>query len=386
MRQTEVGVKVKQEVHQIQPYVQTNLHGAGVRSDVQAESDRHSPLMSVTKSNLKSDKREYWIDAVRSFACLCVLMSHSPIPSTEGGRIVLPVYNFFAVSGASILFFMISGALVLYRQQEFLLFIKKRVSRIFFPMVLWTLISLVVECFEGKAEWGDMFGKILMIPFAPQVGTYWFIYVIFGIYLLTPLLSTWLAHTSKREVEFVLGLWGITLLFPFIGDGCVKIMINFSHGYFYYFYGYLGFAVLGYYLRKYVTWMNMDWRKKVVPLGLFMVFLIVYPTNLIPHSVLQDRMALHTVILASFHFLIIKHTHFSTKMKKFVYVFAQHSFGIYLVHILVMRSVLWPILEPIEINHVIAVPLITLMTALISFLLVWVIGKVVPYSKYIVGV
>ena len=64
-------------------------------------------------------KREYWIDAVRSFACICVLMTHSPIPSTVEGRTFIPIYNFVAVGGASILFFMISGALVLYRRQEF---------------------------------------------------------------------------------------------------------------------------------------------------------------------------------------------------------------------------------------------------------------------------
>ena len=73
-------------------------------------------------------------------------------------------------------------------------------------------------------------------------------------------------------------------------------------------------------------------------------------------------------------------------MKKIVYQFARHSFGIYLVHILVMRSVLWPILEPMQINHAIAIPLITFLTALFSFLVVWGIGKVVPFSKYIVGV
>lgn len=135
-------------------------------------------------------EREFWIDAIRSFACICVLMTHAPIPSTTAGRFAIPVYNFVAVGGASILFFMISGALVLYKRQEFFSFILKRISRIVLPMVVWTIVSLGVACVEGKMEWCQMPGKILMIPFSPQVGTYWFIYVIFGIYLLTPILST----------------------------------------------------------------------------------------------------------------------------------------------------------------------------------------------------
>lgn len=105
----------------------------------------------------------------------------------------------------------------------------------------------------------------------------------------------------------------------------------------------------------------------------------IYPTNLISHAVLQDRLALPAVLLAFCYFLFLKHIPISNVLKKCVYQFAQHSFGIYLVHILVMRSVLWPIFEPLHINHAIAIPLITFLTALLSFIIVWGIGKVVPF-------
>lgn len=330
--------------------------------------------------------RQYWIDAVRSFACICVLMTHSPIPSTVEGRIFIPVYNFCAVGGASILFFMISGALVLYKRQEFFSFIKKRISRIVLPMVIWTIVSLIVACLEGKLEWNEMLDKIWMIPFAPQVSTYWFIYVIFGIYLLTPIISTWLANTERREVEVMLLFWACTLLFPFIQSENILRMKSFDGGCFYYFYGYLGFAVLGYYLRKYVNFERCTWRLAVTPFIIIACTMAIYPTNLISHAVLQDRLALPAVLLAFCYFLFLKHIPISNVLKKCVYQFAQHSFGIYLVHILVMRSVLWPIFEPLHINHAIAIPLITFLTALLSFIIVWGIGKVVPFSKYIVGV
>ena len=331
-------------------------------------------------------EREYWIDLVRSFACICVLMTHSPIPSTVSGRMFIPVCNFIAVGGASILFFMISGALVLYRRQEFFTFIKKRISRIVLPMVIWTIISLSVACLEGKMTWTDMADKIWLIPFAPQVGTYWFIYVIFGIYLLTPILSTWLINTNRREVEMMLLLWGCSLVFPFFPFEFVSRMKAFDGGYFYYFYGYLGFAVLGYYLRRYINFEKCSWWLILVPLSIIVCVMAIYPTNIISHAVLQNRLALPAVLLAISYFMLLKHVPMTNQMKKIVYQFARHSFGIYLVHILVMRSVLWPILEPMQINHVIAIPMITFLTASISFIVVWGIGKVVPFSKYIVGV
>ena len=313
-------------------------------------------------------------------------MTHAPIPSTIGGRMFIPAYNFVAVGGASILFFMISGALVLYKRQEFFTFIKKRISRIVLPMVIWTIISLIVACLEGKMTWWEMSNKIWKIPFAPQVSTYWFIYVIFGIYLLTPVVSTWLANTNRKEVEVVLLIWGATLIFPFIPSEYVHPMVAFNGGVFYYFYGFLGFALFGYYLRKYVNWEDRTWRLVGAPLIIIACVMAIYPTDIISHGVLQDRMALPAVLLAGSYFLLLKHVPLSSRMKKIVYQFARHSFGIYLVHILVMRSFLWPILEPMQINHAVAIPLITFLTALFSFLLVWGIGKAVPYSKYIVGV
>lgn len=330
--------------------------------------------------------REYWIDAVRSFACICVLMTHSPIPSTIDGRMFIPVYNFVAVGGASILFFMISGALVLYKRQEFFTFIKKRISRIVLPMVIWTIISLIVACVEGKMEWNQIVGKILLIPFFPQVDTYWFIYVIFGIYLLTPIVSTWLANTERKEVEMMLLIWGSTLIFPFIQSEFVHRVLAFNGGIFYYFYGFLGFALLGYYLRRYVNFRKCIWQLMVAPLIIIVCVMAIYPTNIISHAILQDRMALPAVLLASSYFLLLKHVPISSRIKKIVYQFARHSFGIYLVHILIMRSVLWPIFEPMQISHVIAIPMITFLTAFFSFLVVWGIGKTVPFSKYIVGV
>jgi surface polysaccharide O-acyltransferase-like enzyme len=210
--------------------------------------------------------------------------------------------------------------------------------------------------------------------------------VIFGIYLLTPIVSTWLANTGKREVEMMLILWGCTLVLPFVPLEFVCQMKAFDEGFLYYFYGYFGFAVLGYYLRRYVNFEKCTWRLVMAPLIIIVCVMLIYPTNIISHAVLQDRLAFPAVFLAICYFVMLKHVSMTNQIKKVVYQFARHSFGIYLVHILVMRSVLWPILEPLQIHHVIAIPMITLLTAFLSFIVVWGIGKVVPYSKYIVGV
>ena len=66
-----------------------------------------------TKENTDNVKnREYWIDAVRSFACLCVITTHAPIPNGSDGQSFISPFNYYAMGGASILFFMISGFVI----------------------------------------------------------------------------------------------------------------------------------------------------------------------------------------------------------------------------------------------------------------------------------
>lgn len=330
--------------------------------------------------------REYWIDAVRSFACLCVITTHAPIPGDYNYQGTIAFTNYFSVAGASILFFMISGALVLYKEKPVFPFLKKRISRIVLPMVIWTIISLLIEYFLGDLSGSELIDHIIKIPFAPQVGTYWFIYVIFGIYLVTPILASWLSRASKREVEFYLALWGITLFLPYINvftDFFSKI-ISYSHGYLYLFYGYLGFAVLGYYLRKYINIKKLNIRHILYIIFVLSLPIILYNIKSIPHGIVQHRMTINIALLSICYFLIIKHIKFNAFWSNILYDFAQHSFGIYLVQIIVMRKILWPLIALLNLNYIIQIPLVVLLTALCSYIVVHIISKL-PYSKYIVG-
>ena len=326
--------------------------------------------------------RLYWIDAIRSFACLCVITTHAPIPHWSNEAFWVAIYNFFAIAGASILFFMISGALVLYKPKPVVPFLKKRLSRIVFPMVFWTVISLLIKVLADEKTWPEFWKHILKIPFGPQESTYWFIYVIFGIYLVTPILATWLERCSKRDLQLYLGIWGVTLLIPYFEP--LKVMVHFSHGYLYHFYGFLWFAVMGYYIRRYV---NIP-RYKPVHISVF-VLLVVMPAILyltpMPHGAIQNRMALHVVGLCVCYFVILKHLKYSDKMKHICYNFAQHSFGIYLVHDLVVRRMVWPSLIGFNLPFAIQIPLTVFLTALLSYLIVKLFSYL-PYSKYLVGV
>lgn len=332
------------------------------------------------------EQRLYWIDAIRSFACICVITTHAPIPSSGDGEWIIAISNYFSVCGASILFFMISGALVLFKERQFVPFIKTRLSRIAIPMLIWSIVSLLISFCQNEISSKEMIESICMIPFVPQVGTYWFIYVVFGIYLLTPFISSWLSHASKKDVEFYLVIWSLTLLLPYVKLTFpqMEAMTKMHSGYLFPFNGYLGFAILGFYLRKWCNIQNLKKWHILVVIALIVLPAFLYKCPSIPHNVIQNRLSINVAALSVCYFLIIKHLRFSDRVNRFLYDFAQHSFGIYLIQMIIMRRILWPILAPLSIHYAFQIPLIVVLTASISYLVVHLISKF-PFSKYIVG-
>ena len=122
---------------------------------------------------------------------------------------------------------------------------------------------------------------------------------------------------------------------------------------------------------------------------MYFVALVILPGLLyltpLDHGIIQHRMALHVVALCVAYFIILKHLNYSDTAKRICYNFAQHSFGIYLVHIIVLCKMIWPLMEVLDLHYALQVPLTTLMTAAISYLIVKLFSFL-PYSKYLVGV
>jgi len=331
------------------------------------------------------ENRLYWIDAIRSFACLCVLTLHAYVPGgTNGARIVGGI-NYYVQAGF-ILFFMISGSLVLYEPKKFFPFMKQRLLRIALPMVIWTIITLLIGCFTGMMDWHDLPKAIMLIPFGPQYGTYWFIYVLFGIYIVTPILSLWLERCSRNELRVILALGAIALATPYLAmiDNDFAEVVSLSQGWLYYLNGYLWLAVMGYYLRRYVNISQFKWWHFVL-----LIIIVALPIGhfifKMPPRLLQDRLSINVVLLCCAYFIIIKHIRLSDRMKRIVYNFAQHSFGIYLIHKQLMNFVILPLMPESFSTHYIFVYIAVVTTeVVVCYTIVHLLSKL-PYSKYFIG-
>jgi surface polysaccharide O-acyltransferase-like enzyme len=206
-------------------------------------------------------ERDISLDVVRCLACMMVVLMHSPMPDIGTPGVVLSAVSLATVPCIG-LFFMVSGALLLPAKDDTESFLKRRFTKILWPTFIWSLFYLLVKLVTDEVfELKDLLKGIISMPFSAQGhGVMWFMYVLAGLYLLTPILSPWIKSATKRQLQFYLLLWLITMCYPLLQY--VVTVNNTQTGALFYFSGYVGYFVLGYYLRNYPLKLNS--RKALV--------------------------------------------------------------------------------------------------------------------------
>lgn len=232
-----------------------------------------------------SANRIVWLDFTRLVAMWTVVCCHccdpfnfypEPLPPNIG-----EIKLWGAIWGAALrpcvpLFVMITGALLLPVKMEAGAFYRRRIGRVLWPFLLWSIIyalfpwltgvlgaapSFILHFFPYSGEdvmsqsLGVSLGYIAQIPlnFSPVAVHMWYIYLLIGLYLYMPVFSAWVAQASERAKLWFLLAWGVTTLLPYyftyvspyLWGGCSW---NAFHG-LYYFAGFNGYLLLGHYLR-----------------------------------------------------------------------------------------------------------------------------------------
>lgn len=286
-------------------------------------------------------QRILYLDIIRILACLMVIFTHSPQPHSAHSLILSSISLLAAPSIG--LFFMVSGALLLPVSQPTNMFLKHRLTKIVIPILFWSLFYLLIHYFKTN-DLEELFISIISIPFSAQgCAVFWFVYVLIGLYLMAPIISAWLQKASKREIEFYLLLWLITMCYPIISS-FIRVNDEVS-GILYYFAGYVGYFVLGYYLHNYIKHWNI-WiltAMYILPLGYAVVCKL--SEFKVDFYIVFWYLSISVVTMCVALFMYIKELFSSaklnTKLKKCIIDFSNYSFGIYLIHFFIIRDVLW---------------------------------------------
>lgn len=250
---------------------------------------------------IENKPRIVWADLLRLIAIFMVICSHSADPFNVSPEArANPDYNFWgSIYGVFMrpcvpLFAMLTGMLLLPIKENMGRFYRKRIPRVAVPFILWSLFynlfpwitgvlgidrSLLSTMFAYAGDapsqtFSDSLHNVLLIPFNFSIYTthLWYIYMLIDLYLFLPIFSTWVAQASDKQKKVFLVLWAFSLFFPYLkefvthnlGGACAWN----DFGILYYFSGYIGYLLLGHYLK------NAQQRfsaKNVVPLSLIAI-------------------------------------------------------------------------------------------------------------------
>lgn len=326
-------------------------------------------------------QRILYLDLLRIIACVMIVFMHSQRPGMGIPAWFLSGSSYITAAGIG-LFFMISGALILGKAKtltegqelDIFPFLKHRLLKIIIPLAFWSLLYWSLSSIDSSG-----------------LGVMWFLGTIGGLYLLSPILLRWLQHASLREVELYLCIWVISLLYPFI-----KLIMLVNEGdtsWIYYFHGYVGYFILGYYLST----APLERLRKYFEAfaALFFLFSICVPCFVLYSGIEVDfyslfwYLGLPVALQCVAWFVGFRKLEgqlfltFAAQTSKISKLSAM-TFGIYLSHILVLRVGLWNVSWLLGTTGILYMILCTIITFLFSSFLVMIIGKL-PGGKWIVG-
>ncbi|WP_179348063.1 acyltransferase [Winogradskyella pacifica] len=334
---------------------------------------------------MKTSDRLLWIDYLRFIACFFVIMVHVP---EIGSGIYEKVYTYISRIAVPI-FFMMSGFLTLPYNGNLRQLFKKRLTRLFFPFLFWSIIYAIIPYFYSEIDVIGMVRKVFYIPLKLTAPHLWYMYSIIGLTLITPIISPWLKIASNKQLLFFLAIWLVTLFFPYLQLIDLDIEMNEWNSIYtlYYFSGYLGYFVLGFYLKKIIIETSqVKYFISFLSIILFSFFIVFTLTKYTQATIEITRYLTINIALFSIGvFMIFKRLPFSIKrLDAIVLSVSKTSFGIYLGHELILRRLVMPFFNLDPFFNVFSRPVITFITLLITYLIILGISKL-PYSKYLIG-
>lgn len=332
--------------------------------------------------------RIVWIDILRIIGLFAVIMMHiiGNTINTYGGLSLSANYIFVVIAilleFAVPLFIMISGMIFLSRNISFKDMFKKYILKILLViMIIGTSMIITEELFINKTFSLDLLQKVFIRLITGDIWAHmWYLYLIIGLYLITPVLNIITANIKQDDYKiFLIFLFSLTIVISTLNDIFnIKIAFNTIEisGYlFYYFYGY--------YLYKY------DISNKFKIVNYLISFLsIIYVFYLAKKNASLTLLFGYTTfipfIFASSLVLLFKNKDINLKTKNFIHSIGMCNLGIYVLHQLFINI----IFKVLKIKYIVSYPCLgliiyTIIVFTVSYICSYLLRKNLLIRKYL---
>lgn len=334
-----------------------------------------------------------WLDNSRILAMFAVVLLHAAGPVVVGSDIGTDYWwigNLYdsMVRWCVPVFIMISGALLLdtNKKEDLNTFYTKRISKIFIPIIFWTVFYLMWASLKGAIKGQPLSLSDLTASLLSGTPHYhmWFLYMIATLYLFVPFLRKIVASSTRKEL---IVFSGISLMLSAINDVAdifrpekTTIFINL-------FLSYVPYFVIGHLIRtsdrshpKKILWAVFLISSTLTAVGLFVVskkisleagmyFYSFLSATVIPMSISA------ILILKSYSRPII-----TTNITKKI---STLTLGVYLIHPVFLETISRTGYGASDFHPAISIPLIACIVFGLSLFSAWVISRTPLLSKVI---
>lgn len=350
----------------------------------------------------ENKKRILWLDLARVISIFFVIIIHAASPLYNNWE--LPpsewmagnIYNSIARVSVPLLF-MISGYLLLNRQESIRSFYVKRAQKVVVPLLAWSIIYLLWTN-HGYSNF-TFINALKAIVFAilkgPASYHLWFVYTLLAIYLFVPILRTFIRAADETTLWYFALIWFVLgPLLDYVEQRFLNFNISINLGF---FTEYIGYFYVGFMIGR------MNFSRRVSNLaGLVYVALTIftiyetYAWGIIKGSYFDfyhNYLRLNIVVMTVCAFIWLKYMGekleegSSERSARLIRHLSGATFGIYLIHVMILALLKWGSfgfkLTPFSMAPIAMVPLLALVVLIISYIVVAILQRI-PYVRAIV--
>lgn len=361
-----------------------------------------------------------WIDVLRILACFTVVFAHSCdafVSQFDANREMFLTGVFCgSLTRASVpLFVMITATLLLPLKEEETLatFYKKRIGRIITPLIFWSValpvmsfcyfeyinpetknLQMSVDYYTLETLLQRIYTFIFNFNF--DTTPLWYLYMLIGLYIIMPILNSWLVRASQKDIKTILYIWGGTLFLPYIkmfaplvgyegNYGNMGLLGECDwniYGTFYYISGFIGYIILAFYLNKY----PLQWSSKKIAAVCIPMFLIgyaitsvgfiltnnIHPGNYAYLEIIWYFTGINVFMMTFSVFVAIQKINVASR--PWLSKVAALTFGVYLCHF-TFTFVSYDLYDTTALPYIMRIILSAITTFGISISLVWLLSK-----------
>ena len=351
---------------------------------------------------IESKPQSIPVDLIRVVAIVLVIMLHAAIEPhpivTEITQAevwrwwTVNIYNSLARPCVP-LFIMLSGSLLLSpsKVEPLGTFFKKRLSRVALPFVFWGVAYFVWRFLVNDEAFA--YSSIVQGINTGPYYHFWFLYMLVGLYLITPILRVLVANSERKLLKYFLIVW-------FFGTAIVPILSlqsSFSiDSNLFVIVGYVGYFLLGEYLKtvKLQTshlhvFLFIGWISTMAG-----TYFITAAIGGLSSYFFYDYLSVNVILASIALFMLLRRVpsswpeKFSNRGKWLIHEIGKNTLPIYLLHVMVLeafqKGFFGFTISVNTMNPAIEIPLITGLTLFVCLGIVLPLKKI-PFVQKLIG-